>query len=96
MQDGNSGRGSGAGCILTGIVLILTGGLILFVVYGCSELAAGDPDDPEHGRQVLSEMFHGFLAGTVLAGLSLLLGLIAVTFGIRRGCSGGPGASHDR
>jgi hypothetical protein len=92
-SDHQAGRASGCGCIATGFTLIFTCGLVLFIIYAFAGLAAGDPDDPNHGRQVLSEMFHRFAVGTVSAIAGLLLGVIALVIGI---CSGRPRRRSER
>jgi hypothetical protein len=87
------GGASGCGCIATGFTLIFTCGLVLFIIYALAGLAAGDPDDPNHGRQVLSEMFGRFAVGTASAIAGLLLGVIALVIGI---CSGRPRRRAER
>jgi hypothetical protein len=82
-----AGGASGCGWIATGFTLIFICGLVLLIVYALVGFAAGDPDDPNHGRQALSEMLNRFAVGTVSAVAGLLLGVIAVVTGI---CSGRP------
>ena len=95
MRGAKASRASGCGWTLTGFTLIFICGLLLFVVYGFAGLAAGDPDDPKHGRLVLSEMLNRFVVGTVTALVGLLLGVIVLTIGICSGRSDDPGASPD-
>ena len=92
-SDHKAGGASGCGCIATGFTLIFTCGLVLFIIYALAGLAAGDPDDPNHGRQVLSEMFGRFAVGTASAIAGLLLGVIALVIGI---CSGRPRRRAER